>query len=301
MNEEFGWLPEWVAECVALPAAAEPPRYFDARFDRFLSALERDAIRAAVRGSDGAWRAVPWVKQGILLGFRFGRLIEMSPSAPSAERLPGNGVAVSLPDASLQFFDKHTFPMRRFLAIDNVRIVPGGSSVRRGAHVAPGVVCMPPMYINVGAHVGAGTMVDSHALIGSCAQVGERVHLSAAAQVGGVLEPINAAPVIIEDGVIVGGNCGVYEGTVVRVGAVLGAGVILTRGTPVYDLVRETVYRATPEAPLEIPSRAVVVPGSRLVKTSWGAAQGLSLQTPVIVKYRDDKTDLATELEKWLR
>jgi 2,3,4,5-tetrahydropyridine-2-carboxylate N-succinyltransferase len=301
MSEEFGWLAEWVTQSSALPPDAQPPKYFDARFDRFLSALERDVIRAAVRDDEGTWRAVSWVKQGILLGFRFGRLVEMSPLAPLAERLSGSGAAVSVPEASLQFFDKHTYPMQRFLTMDNVRIVPGGSSVRRGAYVASGVVCMPPMYINVGANVGTGTMVDSHALIGSCAQVGERVHLSAAAQVGGVLEPINAAPVIIEDGVIVGGNCGIFEGTVVRTGAVLGAGVILTRGTPVYDLVRETVYRATPQAPLEIPARAVVVPGSRLVRTAWGAEQGLSLQTPVIVKYRDDKTDLATELEKWLR
>ena len=182
-----------------------------------------------------------------------------------------------------------------------VRIVPGGSTVRRGAYLAAGVVCMPPMFVNVGAWIGAGTMVDSHALVGSCAQVGERVHLSAAAQVGGVLEPVGAAPVVIEDDVVVGGNCGVYEGTVVRARAVLGAGVVLTRGTPVFDLVRETVYRGTADAPLEIPAGAVVVPGARGVKQGWGAEQGLSLQTPVIVKYRDDKTDTATALEAWLR
>jgi len=182
-----------------------------------------------------------------------------------------------------------------------VRVVPGGSTVRRGAYLAPSVVCMPPMFVNAGAYVGRGTMIDSHALVGSCAQIGERVHLSAAAQVGGVLEPVNASPVIIEDDVVVGGNCGVYEGTVVRARAVLGAGVILTRGTPVYDLVRETVLRATPEHPLEIPEGAVVVPGARRVASAFGEQEGLSLQTPVIVKYRDDRTDTATALEAWLR
>jgi 2,3,4,5-tetrahydropyridine-2-carboxylate N-succinyltransferase len=199
------------------------------------------------------------------------------------------------------FTDKHTYPPREFRLEHGVRIVPGGSTVRRGAYLAPNVVCMPPMYINVGAHVGRGTMVDSHALVGSCAQIGERVHLSAAAQIGGVLEPINASPVVIEDDVIVGGNCGVYEGTVVRSRAVLGAGVILTRGTPVYDLVKETVHRATGDHPLIIPEGAVVVPGARRVSSPFGEAQGLSLQTPVIVKYRDDKTDAATALEAWLR
>jgi 2,3,4,5-tetrahydropyridine-2-carboxylate N-succinyltransferase len=182
-----------------------------------------------------------------------------------------------------------------------VRVVPGGSSIRRGAYLAPGVVCMPPMYVNVGAWVGAGTMVDSHALVGSCAQIGERVHLSAAAQIGGVLEPVNASPVVIEDDVLVGGNCGVYEGTIVRAKAVLAAGVVLTRGTPVYDLVNERVYRGGADAPLEIPAGAVVVPGARRVAKGWGEEQGLSLQTPVIVKYRDERTDVATALEGWLR
>jgi 2,3,4,5-tetrahydropyridine-2-carboxylate N-succinyltransferase len=199
------------------------------------------------------------------------------------------------------FFDKDTFPTRTLSLADGIRVVPGGSAIRRGAYVAPGVVCMPPMYVNVGAHIGSGTLVDSHALVGSCAQIGARVHLSAAAQIGGVLEPVNAAPVIIEDDVMVGGNCGVYEGTVVREKAVLAAGVVLTRGTPVYDLVRETVYRATAEAPLEIPAGAVVVPGARTVKGEWGEGQGLAIQTPVIVKYRDDRTDTATALERWLR
>jgi 2,3,4,5-tetrahydropyridine-2-carboxylate N-succinyltransferase len=203
--------------------------------------------------------------------------------------------------ARLFFFDKHTLPPRGFDLADGVRIVPGGSSIRRGAYVGTGVICMPPMYINVGAYVGNGTMVDSHALVGSCAQIGSRVHLSAGAQIGGVLEPVSAAPVVIEDEVLVGGNCGVYEGTVVRERAVLGAGVILTRGTPVFDLVRETVHRADGERPLEIPSGAVVVPGARAVRGEWGRDQQLSLQTPVIVKYRDEQTDLATTLEAWLR
>jgi 2,3,4,5-tetrahydropyridine-2-carboxylate N-succinyltransferase len=226
------------------------------------------------------------VKRGILLGFKSGKLIDMSPE----ERAPG-----------FRFFDKDTYPLRRFRLEDSVRIVPGGSAIRRGAYVAPGVVCMPPMYVNVGAWIGTGTMIDSHALVGSCAQIGERVHLSAAAQIGGVLEPVNAAPVIVEDDVIVGGNCGIYEGTVVRAGAVIGAGVVLTRGTPVFDLVREVVYRGTADRPLEIPENAVVVPGARRVTSSWGEQEGLSLQTPVIVKYRDDKTDAATALEGWLR
>ena len=227
-----------------------------------------------------------WVKRGILLGFRIGKLADMSPGAGP-------------PD--FRFFDKDTFPLRKLGVGDAVRVVPGGSAIRRGAYVSPGVVCMPPMYVNVGAWIGSGTMVDSHALVGSCAQVGERVHLSAAAQIGGVLEPVNASPVVVEDDVIVGGNCGIYEGTVVRERAVIGAGVILTRGTPVCDLVREQVYRGSPDAPLEIPPGAVVVPGARRVSSEWGAGEGLSLQTPVIVKYRDEKTDSATALEGWLR
>lgn len=251
--------------------------------DEFLGALERGAVRSAVRGEDGSWRAVPWVKRGILLGFRAGAVVEM----------PGFGAT--------KFFDKATYPPRTFSQSDSVRIVPGGSSIRRGAFIAPGVVCMPPMYVNVGAYVGSGTMIDSHALVGSCAQIGERVHLSAAAQIGGVLEPINASPVVVEDDVIVGGNCGIYEGTVVRKGAVIGAGVVLTRGTPVYDLVNERVYKGSADGALEIPGNAVVVPGARQVNAGWGRDQNLSLQTPVIVKYRDDKTDSATALESWLR
>jgi 2,3,4,5-tetrahydropyridine-2-carboxylate N-succinyltransferase len=256
--------------------------------ETLLGALEAGTVRAAERAADGSWHAVPWVKRGILLGFRVGRIVDMSIGGHHGE-------------PRFAFFDKHCYPPQPFALASGVRIVPGGSAVRRGAYLAPGVVCMPPMYVNVGAWIGAGTMVDSHALVGSCAQIGERVHLSAAAQIGGVLEPVNAAPVVIEDDVLVGGNCGVYEGTVVRARAVLAAGVVLTRGTPVYDLVNERVYRGDAERPLEIPSGAVVVPGARQVSKGWGAEQGLSLQTPVIVKYRDERTDLATALEAWLR
>jgi 2,3,4,5-tetrahydropyridine-2,6-dicarboxylate N-succinyltransferase len=258
-------------------------------FLEFRDQLTQGKIRAAEKigdNKDTRWVTNPWVKQGILLGFRLGVLQEMS--------------------AGLSFVDKDTFPARQFTIADKVRVVPGGSSVREGAYVAPSVICMPPMFINVGAYVDEGTMVDSHALVGSCAQIGKRVHLSAAAQVGGVLEPINAAPVIIEDDVLVGGNCGIYEGTWVRARAVLGAGTILTRSTPLYDLVRGEVYRATADAPLEVPENAVVVPGSRpvsarAVRKGAAAEWNLSLYTPVIVKYRDEKTDRGIELEDWLR
>ena len=250
-------------------------------FLEFRDALTQGKVRAAEK-IDGRWVVNTWVKHGILLGFRLGELAETG-------------------CAALSFIDKDTFPARQFSIADRVRIVPGGSSVREGAYVAPSVICMPPMFINVGAYVDEGTMVDSHALVGSCAQVGKRVHLSAAAQIGGVLEPVNAAPVIIEDDVLVGGNCGVYESTLVRARAVLGAGTILTRSTPLYDLVRGEVYRATPEAPLEVPEGAVVVPGSRAVTKGAAADLGISLYTPVIVKYRDEKTDRGIELEDWLR
>lgn len=255
---------------------------------RLLDALEAGEVRAAAKDPvSGEWGAVTWVKRGILLGFRVGEIVDMSMES-------GGRVTLS-------FFDKDTYPPRQLGLADGVRVVPGGSSIRRGAYVARGVVCMPPMYINVGARVETGSMIDSHALVGSCAQVGERVHLSAAAQLGGVLEPVNASPVVVEDDVVVGGNCGIYEGTVVRKGAVIGAGVVLTRGTPVFDLPRETVHRAADGKPLVIPEGAVVVPGARAVKGDWGQAQGISLQTPVIVKYRDEKTDAATALESWLR
>ena len=250
-------------------------------FLEFRDALTQGKIRAAEK-IDGRWVVNIWVKHGILLGFRLGELTEMG-------------------GATLSFVDKDTFPARHFSASDRVRIVPGGSSVRVGAYVAPSVICMPPMFINVGAYVDEGTMVDSHALVGSCAQIGKRVHLSAAAQIGGVLEPVNAVPVVIEDDVLVGGNCGVYEGTLVRARAVLGAGTILTRSTPIYDLIRDEVYRATPESLLEVPEGAVVVPGSRAVKKGAAAELGISLYTPVIVKYRDEKTDRGVELEDWLR
>jgi 2,3,4,5-tetrahydropyridine-2,6-dicarboxylate N-succinyltransferase len=256
--------------------------------DTFLelrNALEAGTLRAAEpdAAAPTGWRVNAWVKRGILLGFRIGALTEMS----------GGG--------ALSFLDKATYPARRFVPEDGVRIVPGGSSVRSGAHVARGVVMMPPAYINVGAYVDEGTMVDSHALVGSCAQIGRRVHLSAGAQIGGVLEPVNASPVIIEDDVLVGGNTGVYEGTIVRRGAVLAAGTILTRGTPVYDVVHRTILKATPATPLIVPEGAVVVPGSRAVPAGYGRQMNLSVYTPVIVKYRDEKTDLSTTLEELLR
>ena len=284
LRPDFG---ERILRCAETPAGQVLPPDAESLVEELLAALERGELRAAERDASGEWRAVAWVKRGILLGFRVGRIVDMSVGAEGTSRLP--------------FYDKHTYPLQAIPLSAGVRLVPGGSSVRRGAYLAPGVVCMPPMYVNVGAWVGAGTMVDSHALVGSCAQIGERVHLSAAAQIGGVLEPVNAAPVVIEDEVLVGGNCGVYEGTIVRAKAVLAAGVVLTRGTPVYDLVNERVLKADANRPLEIPAGAVVVPGARRVTHGWGESQGLSLQTPVIVKYRDERTDMATALEGWLR
>jgi 2,3,4,5-tetrahydropyridine-2,6-dicarboxylate N-succinyltransferase len=265
------------AKAVGNPSALEA-------FMRLRRALERGEVRAAEpdAASPTGWRVNPWVKQGILLGFRLG-VLEEAQAGP------------------LSFVDKHTYPARHFQAGEGVRLVPGGSSVRAGAYLARGVVCMPPMYINAGAYVGEETMVDSHALVGSCAQIGKRVHLSAAAQIGGVLEPVNAGPVVIEDDVLVGGNSGVYEGTIVRKGAVLAAGTILTRGTPVFDLVKGDVLRASLERPLIIPPEAVVVPGARSVNKGMGQEWGLSLYAAVIVKYRDDKTDLSTTLEDLLR
>jgi len=252
-------------------------------FEDLREALERGEVRAAEPdpASPTGWRVNAWVKQGILLGFRIGTLATS-----------GDG---------LTFVDKHTYPARRFTVEDGVRVVPGGSAVRAGAYLAKSVVCMPPMYVNVGAYVDEGTMVDSHALVGSCAQIGKRVHLSAAAQVGGVLEPVNASPVILEDDVLVGGNCGVYEGTVVRRRAVLASGTILTRGTPVYDVVKGEVLRADGDRPLIIPEGVVVVPGARAVNKGKAAEWGLSVYTPVIVKYRDEKTELSAALEELLR
>jgi 2,3,4,5-tetrahydropyridine-2-carboxylate N-succinyltransferase len=261
--------------------------------DAFLElrgALEGGTLRSAQLDSAAptGWRVNAWVKRGILLGFRIGAIEEMNGRHPTGASI-------------LSFVDKSTYPARRFNAADGIRIVPGGSSVRSGAFVARGVVIMPPAYVNVGAFIEEGTMVDSHALVGSCAQIGKRVHLSAAAQIGGVLEPVNASPVIIEDDVLVGGNTGVYEGTIMRRRAVLAAGTILTRGTPVYDVVNGAILKATAETPLIIPEGAVVVPGSRAVTAGYGKQMGLSVYTPIIVKYRDEKTDLSTMLEELLR
>ena len=245
--------------------------------------LNAGRVRAAERGADGRWHANAWVKAGILLGFRLGQV------GPAATGGP------------FPFFDKDTYPLRALGPEDGVRVVPGGSAIRDGCYVARGVVCMPPMYVNVGAYVDEGTMIDSHALVGSCAQIGRRVHLSAAAQIGGVLEPAGALPVVIEDEVLVGGNCGVYEGTVVRERAVLAPGTVLTGGTVVFDLVHDRAYRRDGECPLEIPPGAVVVPGTRPVRSGPGKAAGIALYAPVIVKYRDEKTDMAVRLEELLR
>lgn len=267
--------------------AARPNNEFTrddrAVFDELKRALNRGEIRAAERAENGKWTVNTWVKQGLLLGFRMGAIADMSTSD------------------SFKFFDKNTYPSRPTKIEDNVRIVPGGSTIRDGAYIAPGVVCMPPMFVNAGAYVDEGTMIDSHALVGSCAQIGKRVHISAAAQIGGVLEPVGAVPVIIEDDVLVGGNCGVYEGAIVRERAVLGSGTILTGSTPVYDLVRGEIYQRDKDGPLEIPAGAVVVPGSRAVTTERGRNWGLSLYAAVIVKYRDEKTDSAVQLEDYLR
>ena len=248
----------------------------------FLTELEKGTVRAAERDADGVWHPNLWVKEGILAAFKW-------------------GVPAEFASGSLSFIDKDTMPARRFKVADGIRIVPGGTSIRRGAYLGKGVVLMPPAYVNVGARVDDETMIDSHALVGSCAQVGERVHLSAAAQIGGVLEPIGNVPVVIEDDVVVGGNCGIYEGTIVRARAVIGAGVVLTGSTPVFDVVRGQVYRRTSEHPLEIPYGAVVIPGARPLKGAFAEQHGLSMQTPCIVKYRDEKTDSATALEDALR
>jgi len=267
---------------------ARPPQEYgdeySRTFDEFKQALNEGRVRAAEpeASSPSGWRVNAWVKKGILLGFRLGRVVAMPP-------------------ADFQFHDKHTYPLKLLPQGQNIRVVPGGSSVRDGCYIARNVTCMPPMYINVGAYVDEGTMVDSHALVGSCAQVGKRVHVSAAAQIGGVLEPIGALPVIIEDEVLVGGNCGVYEGTIVGQGAVLAAGTIITGSTPVYDLVRDAVYRRSGDDPLRIPEGAVVVPGSRAITHGRGKDLGISLYTPVIIKYRDEKTDQAVRLEDLLR
>ena len=230
------------------------------------------------------WKVNAWVKQGILLGFRFGDTID-----------------VSADHGKWPFYDKDTLPLKKPGVDAGVRIVPGGSTIREGAFVDRSVVCMPPMYVNIGAYIGEGSLVDSHALVGSCAQIGKRVHLSAAAQIGGVIEPVGAMPVIIEDDVLVGGNTGIYEGAVIKQRAVIAAGVVITGSTPIYDLPKGAIIRPEPGLPLVVPEGAVVVPGSRMVSVGKGPEWGLALSTPVIVKYRDDRTDTRTELEAWIR
>jgi 2,3,4,5-tetrahydropyridine-2,6-dicarboxylate N-succinyltransferase len=266
-----------------------PAEYSDDHFRifrEFKEALNRGQVRAAEPDSNthSGWRTNTWVKKGILLGFRMGVIVDMSVDA-----------------ARQPFIDKSTYPVRALTPADGVRIVPGGSTIRDGSYIGRGVVCMPPMFINVGAYVGEGTMIDSHALVGSCAQIGRNCHLSAGAQIGGVLEPVGAMPVIVEDEVMIGGNCGVYEGTIIKRSAVLGTGTLLNRSTPVYDIVKSLVYSAGPDGPLIIPENAVVVPGSRPISKGPGKDWGLSLYTPVIVKYRDATTDARVELEDLLR
>jgi 2,3,4,5-tetrahydropyridine-2,6-dicarboxylate N-succinyltransferase len=273
-----------IGDLFAAGAAADRERARDV-FLRLREALSAGEVRAAEPDASTAsgWRVNTWVKQGILLGFRFGDVIDMSAD-----------------HGKWPFFDKDTMPLKRFSAATGVRVVPGGSTVRDGAFLGQGVVCMPPMYINVGAYVGSGTMIDSHALVGSCAQIGQRVHVSAAAQIGGVLEPVGALPVIVEDDVLVGGNCGVYEGTVVKRRAVLASGTILTGSTPIYDLPNGRIIEPS-RGPLVVPEGAVVVPGTRPVISGKGKEWGLAVATPVIVKYRDEKTDARTALEAWIR
>jgi len=255
-------------------------------FAELRQALSEGRVRAAEpdASTPTGWRVNTWVKQGILLGFRAGGLVDAS---ADHGRWP--------------FFDKDTLPLHKFTVADNVRVVPGGSTIRDGAYVAPGVICMPPMYINLGAYVGEGTLIDSHALVGSCAQIGRHVHISAAAQIGGVIEPVGALPVVIEDDVLVGGNTGVYEGAVVKARAVIAAGTVLTGSTPIYDLPNGRIIKPEAGQPLVVPEGAVVVPGARSVTVGAGKDWGLSLATPVIVKYRDARTDTRTELEQWIR
>jgi 2,3,4,5-tetrahydropyridine-2-carboxylate N-succinyltransferase len=278
-------LAEEITELVSAGPSVDRDRA-RAVFTRFREALSAGTIRAAEPDptSPVGWRVNTWVKQGILLGFRVGDTVD-----------------VSMDHGRWPFFDKDTLPLKKFGVGAGVRIVPGGSSVRDGAYIAPGVICIPPMYVNIGAWVGEGSLIDSHALVGSCAQVGARVHISAGAQIGGVIEPVGAMPVIIEDEALIGGNTGVYEGAIIRSRAVVGAGTVLTGSTPVYDLVRGEIIKPEGERPLVIPEGAVVVPGARAVTAGNGPAWGLSLATPVIVKYRDSRTDTRTELEAWIR
>jgi 2,3,4,5-tetrahydropyridine-2,6-dicarboxylate N-succinyltransferase len=278
-------LKDEITQLVADGAAANRDAARDA-FARLRRALSAGEVRAAEPDASTAsgWRVNAWVKQGILLGFKFGDLVD-----------------VSMDHGKLPFYDKDTLPLRKPGLEAGVRIVPGGSAIRDGAYLAPGVICMPPMYVNIGAYVGEGSMLDSHVLVGSCAQVGARVHVSAGAQIGGVIEPVGALPVIVEDDALVGGNTGIYEGAIVKSRAVIGAGTVLTGSTPVYDLVRGEIIKPTADRPLVIPEGAVVVPGARAVSGGKGPDWGLSLATPVIVKYRDSRTDTRTELETWIR
>lgn len=276
---------EQIAEIFDNPPEKYTPEHF-ALFTRFKQALNDGTIRAAEPDDTrpSGWRVNGWVKKGILVGFRMGSIVDMS-----------------IDPVRQPFLDKSTYPAHRFSPADGVRIVPGGSSIRDGCYIGKGVVCMPPMYVNAGAYVGEGTMIDSHALVGSCAQIGRNCHISAASQIGGVLEPVGALPVIVEDDVLVGGNCGIYEGTVVKKQAVLGTGAILNRSTPVYDLVRGQIYRAIDDQPLIIPEGAVVIAGSRAVTIGPGRDWGISIYTPVIAKYRDDRTGAKIQLEDLLR
>jgi 2,3,4,5-tetrahydropyridine-2,6-dicarboxylate N-succinyltransferase len=273
-------------QALVTSAAAADRDTARAVFAELRAALSAGTVRAAEPdpASPIGWRVNAWVKQGILLGFRFGDLAD-----------------ASMDHGRLPFYDKDTLPLKRPGLEARVRIVPGGSAVRDGAYLAPGVICMPPMYVNIGAWVGPDTLIDSHALIGSCAQVGARVHVSAGAQIGGVIEPVGAMPVIVEDEALIGGNTGVYEGVMIKTRAVLAAGTVLTGSTPVFDLVKGEVIKPTADRPLVVPEGAVVVPGARAVTAGKGPEWGLSLSTPVIVKYRDSRTDTRTELEAWIR
>ncbi|HEV3140435.1 MAG TPA: 2,3,4,5-tetrahydropyridine-2,6-dicarboxylate N-succinyltransferase [Vicinamibacterales bacterium] len=281
-----------IEKLVAAGASADRDAARDA-FARLRAALSSGEVRSAEpdHACYGGWRVNTWVKQGILLGFRVGDIVEM----PIRQAAYGASY--------WQFFDKDTLPPRRFVAGEqpSLRIVPGGSSVRDGAFIGRGVICMPPMFVNIGAWIGEQTLIDSHGLVGSCAQIGARVHVSAGAQIGGVIEPVGALPVIVEDDVMVGGNTGIYEGAIIKAGAVVGAGTVLTGSTPVYDLVRGSIIKPTADRPLVIPENAVVVPGARAVTAGNGPEWGLSLATPIIVKYRDSRTDTRTELEAWIR
>jgi len=281
----IGTLESEITRLAAAGAAADREAA-RAAFAQLREALSAGAVRAAEPDPSAptGWRVNAWVKQGILLGFKFGDMVD-----------------ASMDHGKLPFYDKDTLPLKKPGLSAGVRIVPGGSAIRDGAYLAPGVICMPPMYVNVGAYVGEGSMIDSHALVGSCAQIGARVHVSAAAQIGGVIEPVGALPVIVEDDVLVGGNTGIYEGAIIKTRAVVAAGTILTGSTPVYDLVRGEIIKPGPDRPLVVPEGAVVVPGARAVTAGKGTEWGLSLATPVIVKYRDSRTDTRTELEAWIR